>query len=677
MLPVGAFGGLKIVDVNALVASGQATVTHSESDIGVAAYLFDRNDGTLLRSAEIDPMVVRVVFAESQVIGRVGGIFSHSATGHEWMAEGAMSISDLEGQTRSYRSLANWQKVGDDIWSKVPVSPSAKLKVIEFTIQRPGPNDHIHVNGLELAQGPPPLEFVAVQRDPISRQVGVTWQSERGETYKVFGSGDIITWNPLGTFEADATLSTYWDPDSASRDRRIYKVRPYVEALADLDVMFVERTPRYDYDATKGWPDPGDSVTFHAHVRNSGGTTVPSVYYVWAIDGTPNVTGTLTSILPGEERVVDWRRVWQDGTHTVGFTIDPTDEIHEITEENNDAVDRTNGLAVGFWVEQTVYDYFHEYQLELGLGSNSWEDWAQRHIRHLNQMFEDAVWPLTPDGVFDRVRLDKVVVVPDGALPLAGGLPSNHPDRGDKTVDMMWGFAKTLVDSGFYPVNSGGPFNYEGSLIHELNHARYLIDTYGFDVHGSQVQIEEGGVPIPGTSYMPYIAGEVVHYNNEGGMMSGDYTWLSEYDAACWNRITGRRAKGGNYSTPSSSGEWLNTDLPASNKVTVVNRFGAPIAGANVEIYQATGGTGWYAKTFDDIPDLYLTTDGDGAVVLPQNPFGEPIRHTDGIANGVLIWRIDASGKIYYRFQEVTEYHKEFWAGRTNMGELTIQTDHP
>lgn len=670
----------KLIDVNALVAAGRAAITHSPSDIGSASNLFDRNETSLLRSAAVNPMFVRVAFTEAQTAGSLGALLSH-ASSHRWKAACAMSAADLDAQTGSYRLLTDWVAAGDRVWSRTDLTPSARFTVVEFTLERLVGDDYVHVNELEIAVAPPPFAFLAVQRDPLNGQVGVTWRSERDVAYEVLGSGDFSIWDVLGMAEAATTMTTFYDRDSPGLDARYYRVRPYVPPTIDLNVTHIERTPRYDYDAPKGWPEPGDTVTFHAHVRNWGNATVPSADYVWAVDGVPLMSGTLASLLPGEDRVVEYSWTWQDGPHTIGFTIDPENLVPEIVEENNEIVDRTNALAVGFWVEQSVYDFFQQRQVELGLGSNSWEDWAQRHIRRWNRMFEDAVWPLTPEGVIDRVRLDKVTVVPDGALPLSWGLPTNHPDTRDRTVDMMWGFPGEQVDGetylGRHYLDPQGPFTYEGSLIHELNHARYLIDTYGFDVHGPQVLIEEGGQRIPGTQYMPYIAWEVVHYNNEGGMMSGDYTWFSEYDAACWNRITGRRAKGGNYNSPSSIGEWLNTDLPDTNKVTVVDRFGVPLAGADVRIYQAEGGTGWYAKTFDNVPDFILTADGEGAVWLPRNPFGATIRHTYGIANGVLIWRIETGGQVFYEFQEVTEYHKEFWRGNTDIGRLTIQVDTP
>src|SRR5438093_10621209 len=47
----------------------------------------------------------------------------------------------------------------------------------------------------------------------------------------------------------------------------------------DIDVLYIERKPRYDFDAAKGWPSDGDTVTFTAHVKNSGASDTSTFAY--------------------------------------------------------------------------------------------------------------------------------------------------------------------------------------------------------------------------------------------------------------------------------------------------------------------------------------------------------------------------------------------------------------
>jgi plastocyanin len=449
----------------------------------------------------------------------------------------------------------------------------------------------------------------------------------------------------------------------------------------DIDVTLIERTPRYDFDAAKNNPEVGDVVTFTGHIIGWGSATVPAVGYQWLIDGNVVESGTLTGLGGGEERTVTRTWTWVDGNHTVKLVADPAGLVTELSEVNNAIEDRINGISAGFWVEQSVVEYFHEHQFELGIGSNSWQDWIQRQMRSHNQLCADAIWPNTPQGVLDRVRIDKIVVVPDGALPLNGGLPTNHPDTSDKTVDLEWGFPATQLPPGssFYEDHTSlaedNPFHLEPSLVHELAHARYLIDSYGFDVANNgayggydQVQIWEGDVFVAGSAYMPFLAWDVVlYYNESGGVMTGPYGFhWSPYEAGAFNRIAGRRATCGNVNASCNIGEYLE-DLPANNHVRFVDPLDRPYANANVRIYRAAGAPDWYGKTFDNTPDAEYTTDANGYAHLPRNPFtgGDPIEHTYGLANGVMILRIEQAGQVWYRFMEVSAFNLQYWAGNT------------
>jgi hypothetical protein len=294
--------------------------------------------------------------------------------------------------------------------------------------------------------------------------------------------------------------------------------------------------------------------------------------------------------------------------------------------------------------------------------------------------------------VLDRVRVDEITIVPDGSLPLAGGLATNNPDLRDKTIDLMWGFPSSQLNSTFYAnttsLGETNPFYIEQSLIHELGHARYLIDEYGFDVHNTasmggydQVQILEDGVPIAGTPYMPFVAfNEVLHYNTSGGVMSGPYGFrYSPHEAGALNLIAGRRAQCGNYNAPCNIGVYLN-DLPTRNHIRFVDSAGCPIAGAQVRVYQAAAGQGLYGKTFDNTPDLTFTTDSAGEVLMPRNPFSNtgPITHWNPV-NGVAILRVagtpaypNSPAFISYRWLEVADFNLQYWMGNTADATYTI-----
>jgi hypothetical protein len=202
-----------------------------------------------------------------------------------------------------------------------------------------------------------------------------------------------------------------------------------------------------------------------------------SMTYVWRVDGQEAARGTVT-IQANAITTVDFPWPWTFDRHRVAFVLEGGPELEVFSD----------ALAVGFWVEQSFYDYFRANQATLGIGSTGFEDWAQRTIALFNDMAALAIYPETPSGVIDRFRLQKIVVVPDGSLPLSG-LPADaslgangatHPDQHDRSVDLMWGF-RTAHLGRYQRGTKVEPLNtfYTGvDLLHELGHARYLVDVY-------------------------------------------------------------------------------------------------------------------------------------------------------------------------------------------------------
>ncbi|NKQ35746.1 MAG: hypothetical protein HF973_09045 [Chloroflexi bacterium] len=264
----------------------------------------------------------------------------------------------------------------------------------------------------------------------------------------------------------------------------------------DLNVAYIMQMPRYEYSAAKNKHAPGDLVTFVGRIANRGSQPTGSFTYQWFMDDVLILSGTNPGLPPAETTTLFLEWVWQSGPHTVRLELDPDDVIEEVSEQNNVVEDRTDALAVGFWVEQSVYDWFNENQVNLGSGSVSWDDWAQRQLRYWNQMFATAVHPLTPQGVIERVRLDKVVIIPDGTWRDC----ANGPDPEDRTVDLVWGFPSELVgvDNGRYcpPFNFYNIYpqfqEFEPPLLHEMSHARYLVDLYGLNVYVNETRLTSG-----------------------------------------------------------------------------------------------------------------------------------------------------------------------------------------
>ena len=124
----------------------------------------------------------------------------------------------------------------------------------------------------------------------------------------------------------------------------------------NLDVGWISRLPEIDYvvhssnPRIEGWPNTGDAVTWRAHVRNS--TAQPqTAHYDWLLDNAVIASGT-TTLSANAFTEIDLVRPWSF-------------ERHELTFRMGDSAVTvfTDALAVGIWVEQSVYDFMRAGEL--------------------------------------------------------------------------------------------------------------------------------------------------------------------------------------------------------------------------------------------------------------------------------------------------------------------------
>jgi hypothetical protein len=497
------------------------------------------------------------------------------------------------------------------------------------------------------------------------------------------------------------------------------------ETHGDLTIGYIQRLPIIDYvwgsgnPAVDGWPAVGQDVTWQAHVKNWANEDLQRVGYAWYLDGEHVGSGTVD--IPAESEVtIDYPWSWTFDRHVIELEVDPEDRVDEEEEKNNSLSIYTDAITVGFTVEQGMYDYFRMHQRDLDtslggleqgeeeyfrLGSNSFEDWAQRQIRIWNSMAEQAIYEETPEGVLDRFRIDKIAIVPNGTLT---GFAV--PNENDRSVDLQWAIPADFDVGAGCVVNQFGDsqtrgmnnaFVYDGVMFHEVGHARYLIDLYAFDVFHDQaanwldtprgrrlqsgwwIDIREDGELVAGSKYMPFRTqnGEV-YRNPEQGLMNRGYGRIDRYSAVALNRIAGHRATHGNVNPPQNIGEFME-DLPKRNRVTVRDQSGNALAGAKVSLYQH-GSPGYYGKYYDDEPDLEYVADDIGQIELPKDPFlvreittivfplGEEFP-LEQVRPAVLIVRVEHEARVGYGFLPGYMFNLEYWRGHTELGEYEIQ----
>jgi hypothetical protein len=494
---------------------------------------------------------------------------------------------------------------------------------------------------------------------------------------------------------------------STANGPRVEPGTPIAQAgPADLTIRYVERLPKLDYvvnsaDPTvDGWPQPGSAVTWRAHLKNWSSRSLDGVSYAWSLDGA-RVGGGQLGIPPSGETSVEYTWTWERRRRELELVVDAENRFTVRGGPRHRLRVHTDALAIGLYVERGLYDHFRRFQHQLRIGNSSFEDWAQLQVELWNRILANAAFPETPSGVLDRVRLDAVTVVPDGALPLdpaayASDSPFDDPAQArpnvaDRSVDLQWGLTTATLDSyrNTSSLETNNQFYYSGYIQHEMGHARYLVDVYAWDVYhdtnGSRVEISERGERVAGSRYMPGtsvvfngVPGLLLHQTPYQGLMTSDWRYVDRYSAAALNLIAGRRALDGNYYLPANNGAFLE-DLPRENRVTLRDGSGRALANAQVQVFRAAPGDpgSVYTKVFDARPDLELRADSQGQVALGTNPFGASgriVMVTDTtFANGTVILRVEHDGRVGYGFLESSDFNLEYWRGHRDLGGYELQ----
>lgn len=763
--------------------NGQLKIETTKLDLGSPEAVFDGDPRSLARTPALNPAFVRVEFPQPLTVQYFRLYFSEDE--HECTVAAADNARDLAGQTGSYRRLVEKMRLpraaGDGQLIALPAPVTAKA--FQLDVKRLTGDDYVHFFEWQFCKAVPPkalrvqylaaralahkpaeiLDFPETLTRPVSSVIifkasaaaaetedgdlspGPSPKSEQEKTVPRVDVTDAVKWEPetagallpfgnqaghfylraVGTHRLTASYGSLRQTVTVEVTPREMRNR-----RDDLEVAYIERLPRLDYDGPNGgWPTPGNLVVWRGHIFNWGRRPV-QIKYEWLLDGEVINRGAreLPPLLfdeavnaatrpsleqfkcpyhdhsqaglnfrpPSEETalydiysryartVVDLRWRWEPKRHRLALRVTPLEPLEETSAANNEAQIHTDALTAGFWVEESVWLHHHEHQHELSSrDANSFAGWGQRAMWAWNEMFAAAKFAETPQGIRDRVRLDRLIIVPDGALPLAGGLPSNNPDNRDKSVDLVWGFpAHDLASDWWSPEKAkkllaenkrpdGAAFYIDFALFHELGHARYLVDTYGFDVHAGpddlskprNVRVTDETGPILGR-YMP--AKGLLHKAKYAGQMSSDYTRYSAYEALMLNRVTGKRARGGNCNSPSVIGEYLQ-EIPAKLVYVFTDAEGQPLANADVWAYQARPDPqAWYGKIYADPPDVQTRADAQGRATFDRTLFARDgkIVHTFGHANSVVLLRVTHEGQHYYLFEEVSDCNMAYALGQ-------------
>ncbi len=435
----------------------------------------------------------------------------------------------------------------------------------------------------------------------------------------------------------------------------------YVECFTDLDVTYIERNPKYPRNLggdRKTWPDVGETVTFTAHVINKGNCLSDPAPYSWRIDDVAMGSGTVPALSADEEFTTELTWDWVDESLPVRFSVD-AGGMNEVTGGNDSLLNRTKDNQAALWVEESVFEFFEE--REGAVGSFSWEDWINyEYIAFIHQTFEEAVYPLTPDGIRERVRIDTHEVIQDGIIYNAAYPPFKQSEN--ILFDNLWGWPIAVLDGN--PLDHG----FIGWATHEWGHQWGLVDLYALNVVGDDIFVEDfTGELVAGTEDLPLLSFGVAYLTDRlPYMMGGDYTRWSDFSSYLLDSKTQLRR-------PDLVGEHLD-DFSLENKIRILSAEGEALEEALVWIYHTEQVFwDWYRKVIDNVPDVVDWTDQSGLISLGDEPFGD---YADlQFAEGIILIRTRYNQQVDYQFKDQIDFNMSYWAGNLEETVIDIQTD--
>lgn len=484
---------------------------------------------------------------------------------------------------------------------------------------------------------------------------------------------------------------------------------------SDLSVIYISRQPEYErYDNrgdayvrtqvgghesgimmrpgkvdTPKWPKDGEPVTYTAVVKNVGVAPAEGFRYEWWERYERKASGEVSKRLaPGETTEITFRTAFRNEHHDhrtqpVAFRIYP--HGLDVNSRNNFLEIQACALNIGIWVDEDFYAKFS--QGINGVGSRSFEDWIQWQFRIWNDVFfRHSRFSIAPDGCRERVRIQKITIVPVGTLKGGAHIPDDTPTL---TFDGEWGFDSTFgeVDKYISEVRQ----RVDRALLHELSHQIGLLDMYWMNVDPSLPDGARGKVKLKHD-------GRVItqgHFDLYAGLMGGGDTrneWLVPYslplpqepgvdpvfqnalmeatDLYSLTDIAGLHANLG--FRRGFYGEYLYS-LPAMILIRCTDREGVPIEVGTLSFYQMKRG-----EIPDGEPDFTVSLI-NGSALLPNRDTGLPAPFTtvtghtlkpnpfgriDVVGtNGVFLVKLETEGQTEWGFLKLWELVDAYFRG--------------
>lgn len=481
------------INIPALFREGRARFSCSKLAAGSWDQIFDGNRFTFAR-AEVPAAAAgaqpgtgfwQVTLDRPRLIDEIDVTFT-TANPHSWTLFGADTEADMAARSGSFKQLTQPRTAQFEGRDQVPFPAPKGYKIYRLECRKLSGE-----GGPELAEWsiwtPQQLSKVTVDSFVPNVAKGEKIQIRSLATLDAGAEQNVtpeVKWevspptagavDELARFEGLAPGSAQITAILNGKRSAPLAIEVLPEGTPDWTVSYIERQPRLHYGDGNPELKIGQTVYWFAHVRNYGTGDAEAVPVEWRLDGKTIRSGSLPKLERFQQTELILGLPWDGAGHDLELVVDPSGSAPEVSKTNNRLVVRTNAVPVGFWVEDATLQYFHRHQKELGAGSNSFEDWAQRQVAFWNRWMEGSAW-LWSDRkrAAQRFRLDRIIVVGDGMLPMAGGTSRFDPDRRDDTVLISVGIpAVDSVAGKLYQRTAeksmSNPFYYQGSLLQAL-----------------------------------------------------------------------------------------------------------------------------------------------------------------------------------------------------------------
>jgi len=364
----------------------------------------------------------------------------------------------------------------------------------------------------------------------------------------------------------------------------------------DLGVVSLERTPRYPNDmrrvGSSNRPKPGDRVTWTARLYKNGGELpdLGGFSLKWIMNSKTCAVSQIEED-PEEKDFYKARFEWTvPENYRYDYSKPLTNTLTAVIVPPAGLVDRnpSNDL-LRVWMDALpisvpiLRDTFRRYTDPEKL---SFFDRMNDCFEWINKRFAAAVYPMSPYGIIDRIRVEKLYFVDEDFLEKRY---TGDPEVGTTVIFNEQGPLGNYRGFDWYWIgmnfwwNGHGIFSSRGygALCHEFGHSLQIPDTYIFNIRKELNDVTGEDIPCdwmdtPGKRCMM----------RDSYVPSSHFSELTAYEANRQAGVIRKQPSGEVTAYGRTYRGWFISDLPKKVSFKLFSQSGRELEGAKIRIYR-------------------------------------------------------------------------------------------